>query len=338
MPIHHSILAPSETKSNLIGRGLQGGPLAGVAPLLQQLGAIAAGVVRCGPMPAWLSQRYRDWLMSGHAAQMAYLSRHLDARLDPSNGQLLPGATIILCVAFPYADGAQHSGLWSLLARHARGRDYHATLRERLSVVVRELRQQLPQGRFRVIVDTAPALERSLAVACGLGSIGRSGMLLVPGIGPRVLLGEIVCAGVSAEAACAMPQHEERAFSVCGTCRACCDACPTGALLEDGMVDARRCLSYWTIEATDDESPAPAAGAQLFGCDVCTEACPRCAPVASTLEPMAASGLDTLSLEQLQSASDEELARMIHGTALERGGVARLRRSARALYRPFTKP
>jgi epoxyqueuosine reductase len=287
-------------------------------------------------LPEFVVERYRDWLDSGRAGGLDYLGRYLEPRFDTSHEGIFKDASMVLCVAFPYGNGARQDGLWSWVARHARGVDYHLTVRQKLMRIAAELTRLVPGSRCRVMVDAAPVLERSLAVACGLGSIGRSGMLLVPGVGPRVVLGEIAFAGVPFESAADWSASPSFDFSVCGSCRACVESCPGQAMGEDGTIDVRRCLSYWTIEARHEELPAELAkkNRSLFGCDVCTEVCPQCRPVGSVLDPGPNGGLDVLDLAGLEAMSDKAIGDALRGTALERTGVHRLRRNARMLQRP----
>ncbi|MCU0660852.1 MAG: DUF1730 domain-containing protein [Myxococcota bacterium] len=334
MKVHPSDLVSVSEGVLCAGVGLEHGALSGIASLLAREGAVAAGVVRAGPLPEWITKRYEAWLCSGNAKGLDYLGRHHGPRFDTSHvGLLQKGASLVLCAAFPYADGARQDGLWPLVARHARGVDYHLTVRDRLARVSLAIEQLVPGSRCRVVVDTAPLLERSLAVACGLGTIGRSGMLLVPSVGPKVVLGEIICAEVPADGAAQWPESRSEDFPDCGDCRACVDACPLRAIQKDGTVDVRRCLSYWTIEAPDQELPIEVMKTSqlLFGCDVCTEVCPKCRPMATALEPGPSGGLDALSLVQLEDVSNEELSKALRGTALERTGISRVRRNARAV-------
>jgi len=185
----------------------------------------------------------------------------------------------ILVATHPYAaedpPGVPEDPARGVLARYARGRDYHRVLKGRMKQLLRWLDDRLEGGaRGYAYVDTGPLLERELAVRAGLGWFGRNTMLIHPGAGSYTLLGTLL---LDVE----LPLTEEPVRDHCGSCTACLDGCPTGALEgrdETGapVLDARRCISYWTIE-TDAPIPDPiraAMGNRVFGCDICQEVCP----------------------------------------------------------------
>ncbi|MCY2931117.1 MAG: tRNA epoxyqueuosine(34) reductase QueG [Planctomycetota bacterium] len=207
-------------------------------------------------------QAFADWLVRGWEGEMNYLHRHRNLRLAPSS--LVPGATGVICLAASYAAAPP-----APIARYARGRDYHKVLKARCRRLMDCLRDRLPGFAGRAFVDAGPVGERHLAAAAGLGWIGRNGCLHVPGLGSYVLLAEIFC-NLALPTGGPMP-------APCGPCQACLIACPTGALAGSGQVDARRCLSYLTIEHKGpiDGPLAARWGDRIFGCDACQEACPH---------------------------------------------------------------
>ena len=226
------------------------------------------GFARAGVAPAAASdraERFREFLARGYHADMRYLSRRPDDRCDVRSA--LAGAASVICLAASYAPDARDPAPGHV-ARYARGRDYHRVLRGRCRRIVAELSRAEPALAARICVDTAPVLERDLAAAAGLGWIGRNGCLIDRRLGSYLVLAEIVTN-------LALPP-DGPARNRCGRCRACVDACPTGAIGEDGLVDSRRCISYLTLEhrrAIPAEF-AEAIGQRVLGCDVCQEACP----------------------------------------------------------------
>jgi len=291
------------------------------------LGVFAIGVAPAGPVPRNVADHYLAWLGSGAHGSLDYAARNLAERRDPGQPRIQPRAAAVVSLALPYGGGALNEGIWRHVAAHARGADYHPTVRRVLETVYRAVRTVFPGARGRCLVDTAPVMERWWAVACGLGFIGRHGGLVVPGRGTRVVLGELIVAGVLAPAAGPMAGR----FSGCGDCRACIDACPTGALNKAGLVDCRLCLSFHSGENTAGTIPPEVARemTSLFGCDLCTSACPLEADDTCALDPPPVPGprdLDPASLLEMPGAG---LARLIGDTALERAGVAAIRRNAR---------
>ncbi len=190
----------------------------------------------------------------------------------------------------PHAPATEQPGL---IARYARGEDYHQILTEKLRRLADWIKQRWPAALTRCAVDTAPLLERELAQRAGLGWIGKNCCLIHRRVGSWLLLGEIV---LNLPLVPDTPQTDH-----CGTCRLCLDACPTGALVESRLLDARRCISYWTIESRTilpDELARP-SGRWLFGCDICQEVCPwnRQAPPGG--EPRLAERFSSLDLWQV---------------------------------------
>ena len=225
-----------------------------------------AGVARWGVAAAEAIDeaevaRYRRWIEQGCNGEMTYLSRYEDVRADTR--LLLEGARSVISCAFPYHYG--HTGL--AVASYALGRDYHKVVGARLRGVARDMAATYG-GLWRVAVDTAPLRERILARQAGVGFIGRNNLLIVPGIGSYVFLGEIITTiSIPPDTPCTL---------TCLDCGACVDACPGGALEADGMFDARRCLSYLTIECRDNTlPPSTRLDGSIYGCDRCQTVCPH---------------------------------------------------------------
>jgi epoxyqueuosine reductase len=222
------------------------------------------GIARAGRPPRF--DRFERWLEDGRHAGMAYLEKTRKTRAAPE--RLLSGARSVVCLAAPHDARPRAAGDGSRIARYAAGSDYHGTLRSRALRVARAMASRLGTFRFRVCVDSTPVAERSLAAAAGLGWIGKNGCLIDPELGSYLLLAEIVTD-------LDLPP-DDPAAERCGSCVRCLEACPTGAFVEPGLLDASRCISYWTIEHRGEipDAVKPRLGDWVFGCDVCQEVCP----------------------------------------------------------------
>lgn len=221
---------------------------------------------------------YRQWLALGFAGTMTYLGRHLDKRLDPC--VLVPEARTVLCVGLNYFQTSSAANIGGgRIARYAWGQDYHRVVKDRLGCLAARIHAIVGRDvTRRSFVDSGPVLERVLAAQAGLGWIGKNGLLIHPRRGSYFFLGELF---LDIE----LPP-DEPSPNRCGDCRRCLDACPTGAcsagacppeaLVRPGVIDARRCIAYLTIEHRGqiDETLADKMGDRLFGCDACQEVCP----------------------------------------------------------------
>ena len=221
-----------------------------------------AGVVRLTASPTFA--RFREWLDAGHAGEMAYMARATPGRADPRAH--LPEARSALVVALNYG-GTQKSGP---VARYARGDDYHDVVLAKLRTLETSLRTDSGDDIWvRSYVDTGPFLERDLARQAGLGWFGKNTTLIHPKLGSFFVLGTLF---TSVELEPDAPFEADR----CGTCTRCLDACPTQAFVRPHELDARRCISYLTIELRG-EIPVElrsSLGSLLFGCDICQDVCP----------------------------------------------------------------
>lgn len=236
--------------------------------------ALEAGFDQVGFAPADRpphAATYLDWLERGHHGEMAYMAREdaVRRRLDPS--EALPGCRTIIVVSLLYGPGetAVRGAARARVARYVGGRDYHDVFEDRLDALQAAILAVAPDAALRRYVDYGPVLERDHAQRAGLGWIGKNTMLIHPRLGSYLMLGELL---TDLDVEPDEPFIEDR----CGSCRRCIDACPTGAILDGRMLDARRCISYLTIElrgAIPVELRA-AIGDRVFGCDICQEVCP----------------------------------------------------------------
>ncbi len=237
------------------------------------LGFDLVGVSPAAPVPTF--DRYREWLARGYHGDMAYLSRvdRVARRGDPT--RILPGVCSVVSVGLNYYPGSlppevADDPARGRFSRYAWGGDYHDLILPRLKRLAEFIiAESGGEGEYRAYVDTGPVLERAYAAQAGLGFIGKSTNLINPRFGPWLFLGEILLT-VELEPTPPPP------LPSCGNCRRCLDACPTGALTAPYLLDARRCLSYLTIEARGaiPIELRPRLGNRVYGCDVCLEVCP----------------------------------------------------------------
>lgn len=312
--------------------------------LAQRIKALstASGFQRCGISDIALDDdeaHLRDWLAQGLYGSMDWMARHGDKRSRPQ--ELIPGTVRVISVGLDYGrDGDEAwqtiaDGQRAYVARYALGRDYHKLMRQRLQALADRIAEEVGPFGHRVFVDSAPVLERALARNAGLGWIGKHTCLIDKDGGSWFFLGEIY---VDLPLPIDTPANEH-----CGTCRRCIDVCPTQAITAPYRLDARRCISYLTIEheGTIDEELRPLIGNRIFGCDDCQLVCPWNKFAKKTDEPdfRARNDLDTASLAQLFAWDEEEFLRRTEGSAIRRSGHERwLRNIAIALGNAPTTP
>jgi epoxyqueuosine reductase len=278
-------------------------------------------------------QHLQRWLARGWHGQMHYMNRHGRKRSRPA--ELLPGTLRVISARMNYLDGSARAAAQLLhqpdtayISRYALGRDYHKVMRtalRRLGEAVAALAG--PHG-YRVFVDSAPVLEKALARNAGLGWIGKHTNLIARDAGSWFFIGEIYTD---------LPLPLDAAASAhCGSCSACMPACPTGAIVAPYQLDARRCISYLTIELQGaiPEALRPALGNRIYGCDDCQLVCPwnKFARTASHPDFRVRHGLDAPRLTELFGWSAEQFDQKMRGSAIYRIGYERwLRNIAVAL-------
>ncbi len=286
----------------------------------EQAGFDLVGFARAEPIP---SETLLGWLEAGCAADMDWMGTRAAERLDVS--RLLPGArTVIAFAANYYRDEPRTAG--SPIARYARGRDYHSTLRDKLKVYRRLLSEAYPEVHHYGSVDSGPLMEKVWAARAGLGYVGKNGCFITEPYGSWVLLSALVL-DAEVDVYAGGPAGDR-----CGHCRKCIMSCPTGALLGHGRVDARACLSYQTIENRHAEVPESFRVEMdniIFGCDICQDVCPlNRSPVLTSNERFAPRAVAELGVMELAALTPEQYQRLIPGTALARAKYDGLRRNA----------
>ncbi|MHC4289911.1 MAG: tRNA epoxyqueuosine(34) reductase QueG [Planctomycetota bacterium] len=315
-----------------------------------ELGFDAAGITTAEPVDAAHVEYFQRWLADGCAAEMGYLHRNINKRFDP--GKLLTGAKSVICVALNYRPDkvAQASCLSRKcpplrIANFAQYEDYHPFIKDRLFKLAEFIGNagvspatkntcdrdgRVP--KFKACVDSVPIAERALAQRAGLGFIGKNRMLISPDLGSQTLLGVLITT---------LELQADEPFEQipCGDCGKCIRACPTGALAHDGSFDARKCISYQTIESGSATVPVAYKSncgrdarvpSYIFGCDECILACPHDLgkPERKNTDFQHHAEWQDLTPEQIQNMTEEEFQKTFAGSGFIRLGLDRLKRNA----------
>jgi epoxyqueuosine reductase len=267
-----------------------------------------------------------DWLERGYAASMAWMARSADRRADVR--QVVPGARSVIVTGTLYNVQRPYSsvlpGTVARISRYAWGDDYHDVLKRRLDALLGWMRGESAVAfDARAYVDTGPVQERVYGQYAGLGWIGKNTCLINPELGSWLFLGEIITTLAL--------EPDTQGLEQCGSCTRCLEACPTGALVEPGVLDSNRCISYLTIE---HRGPVPeefhaAMGTHIYGCDICQEVCPynQPAPASTDRAWHPRPPLDLPALVDLQRRSDDEWRAALKGSPMKRAKIEGLRRN-----------
>ncbi len=275
----------------------------------------------------------QEWLQKGCAGEMDYLSRHADAHRHPES--ILPDVKSVVMVGINYKPttdtrnselGTQYSELTGHVSCYAGGLDYHDVIRDKLKALLAWIQEEAPDSRGRAVIDTAPLLERDFARRAGLGWFGKNTMLIDKKLGSFFFLGALVLD-------LALKTDDPFETSHCGTCTRCLDACPTDAFVAAFQLDARRCISYLTIELRSSipEDLRSKMENWIFGCDVCQDVCPWNRKSLAGSEPLlqaTVTGTQVDLLEILRLSDEQFRARFRHTPIWRAKRVGLLRNAA----------
>ncbi len=295
-----------------------------------ELGFCKVGIVPAGEL-ASEGERLREWLGAGRHGEMRWMEREPEKRVDPR--VLFSGARTVIALAMNYfTPHKQDEGTAAgKISRYAWGDDYHELMRERLNALLDWIKVQAPETNGKACVDTVPVMEKAWAARAGLGWIGKHSNLITKDHGSWVFLSEII---LDIELEYDRPEREDH----CGTCTACIDACPTGAIVQPYVVDSRRCISYATIELRDETLPEEIAAnlnGWIYGCDICQDVCPwnrfEKPSGESRFEPR--KGETSLSLDRIAGMEHPEYVKRFRKSAMKRTKLAGLKRNGEALRR-----
>ena len=283
----------------------------------KELGFIAVGFSQPTTPPHF--DFFFGWLKEIEIGNMHYLKRNIPIRRDPS--RLLKGLKTVISLAYPYPASKPSTPDGYTTSRYSTPQevDYHLRLKKlgkQLSTFIAEI---FPESKSRVCVDSAPILERSFALMCGIGFIGKNNMLIVPGYGSYCFLVEILTTAPFTT------PFVNRIENMCGSCTKCIDMCPTGALKAPFCIDVSQCLSYLTIEAKDtvDKKTAEKMGNTFFGCDVCQEVCP--------FNKRESDEVVLPSSKEILEMSERDFKMIFGKTSFERAGKEKLTKNLQAI-------
>jgi epoxyqueuosine reductase len=267
------------------------------------------------------AKRMEKWLNDGHHGQMYYLENHFDKRLDPT--LLVPDAKSVVSLMYNYFPAEMQNQDTFKIARYAYGKDYHKVVKDKCFELVEQLRHEIGDIEGRVFVDSAPVLERAWAQKSGLGWIGKHGLLINKQMGSFFFLAELV---IDLECAADSPIKD-----YCGSCNKCVEACPTEAILPNKTLDAKRCISYLTIELKE-QIPSEFNGKYndwIFGCDICQEVCPWNRFSQTHHEPLFNINTEwqTMNKQDWEDLNNEKFNQLFEGSAVKRTGYEGLKRN-----------
>jgi epoxyqueuosine reductase len=293
-----------------------------------ELGFAKAGIVPADAL-APEGDRLREWLWRGYHGEMRWMEREPEKRADPR--LLFPGARSVIVVAMNYFTPYEHEDEPDAgkISRYAWGDDYHDVVKAKLFELLAWIEGEMPGVRGKVCVDTAPIMDKAWAIRAGIGWMGKHSNVISTEIGSWFFIGEILLDAKLDHDTAIVADH-------CGTCTACLDACPTGAIVEPYVVDSTKCISYATIELRDDELPAHVAGnlnGWVYGCDICQDVCPwnRFEKPTNEARFEPRMGETSLAADAILALTPETYAERFRKSAIKRTKLAGLKRNARSL-------
>lgn len=288
----------------------------------EELGFTACGIASAGYLADY-APAFNKWLEHGYQAGMDYMERNHEKRLDPQ--KLVEGAQSVISLIFNYTPGKELPKENNFhISRYAYGKDYHFVMKKKLWELLERIEEKTGKSQSRVFVDTAPVLDRAWAEMAGIGWIGKNSMLISPRHGSYVFIGEII---TDLELEYDAPMN-----NLCGGCTRCIQACPTEAIIKDGVIDSNKCISYWTIEYRGDNIPEELKGKfedNIFGCDICQEVCPWNKFAKPTEEESFQPHPDlfTMNKEKWNNLTEEDYRKLFKKSAVKRTKYSGLKRN-----------
>jgi epoxyqueuosine reductase len=296
-----------------------------------EIGFHAASIVDLTNSDSEFEKFYKQWLQKGYHGEMTYMEKNAQQRFKPD--MLLEKAKSAIVVLASYNHPVPKLNSRYKVSRYALGVDYHFVVKQKLNDLLEFLKTVYPEINGRAFTDSAPIPERYLAAKAGLGFIGKNGMLINESLGSFTFLGVLYLDAPlenhnSFNTGKALPEM----FSQCAGCDLCLRACPNGAIIEPGIVDSNKCISYKTIEYKGDLNKSDKLVGYIFGCDICQNVCPfnKDIDIAGWAEYAPRKEITDLTDEDWQQMGSSQFKRLFSDTVLFRTGLKRLRRNINA--------
>lgn len=273
------------------------------------------------------ARRLEQWLNKGMHGSMKYMEKHFELRIDPE--RLVPGAKSVITLLINYFPANKQSNRLPKISKYAYGKDYHEVIKSKLNAFLQTLNEKIGEIHGRGFVDSAPVLERSWAQQSGLGWVGRNGNLITKQSGSFYFIATLI---TDLE----LEYDDPFVKDYCGTCSRCIDACPTDAILPGKVVDASRCISYFTIELKETLIPDTMKGKfenWLFGCDICQDVCPwnRFSKATTEAEFAPIKELFNFSFEDWEEMTEESFKKIFKDSPIRRSKFSGIKRNLRFL-------
>lgn len=300
--------------------------------LASDLGFDACGIAKARYLDEEASG-LEQWLTNNYHGKMGYMANYFDKRLDPR--KLVPGAKSVVSLLYNYYPEhdltEQH---YYKIAKYAYGKDYHQVIKDKLNHLMQLMGDEIGEIDGRVFVDSAPVMERQWAQLAGLGWLGKNGLLINQKKGSFYFIAELI---IDLELNYDTPVHDH-----CGTCTRCIDACPTDAIVQPGVVNASKCISYYTIELKSSE-PIPSDEEfenWVFGCDICQDVCPwnKFSKPHSDLAFAPNNEIQTMSRVSWEELTKETFNKVFNGSAVKRTKYAGLKRNITYIKTKYPEP
>lgn len=301
-----------------------------VKELAIQCGFTDCGIAKAQYIPKY-ADAYRRWITNGYQADMHYMENHPEKRTDPT--KLVEGAKSVISLLYNYYPQKELPKTNNYrIARYAYGKDYHFVVKDKLNSLLEKIEQVAGTTVSRCFIDTAPVLDRAWAEISGLGWIGKNSMLINRKFGSYQFIGEII---TSLEL-----EYDQPSNNYCGGCTKCIDACPTQAIIYDGVIDSNKCISYHTIESRKEKIPEHYKDTfedNIFGCDICQEVCPWNKFSIAHQEPdfLPQPELMDMNKEKWQTLDQEKYQRVFKKSAAKRAKFSGIKRNIDFLSHTF---